>query len=291
MLQLISKLQHNTYEKGEYSDEQPRTLDETIQLIKAFPWDAERALTDIQLTGPSVTIQDNDLNCLKLGLYFNGKFCIYYLDKENHLFEYHAATIEEACNLVNNFFEQTLNLKPFDKHLFNIGNKAHFVTNDFIYRVNPLRVIASVAALSIYALSVIYSIVYGDHHSAESPFPGMTFVFIALIGVLIGYIAFINMSGRHQYLQISRGNNQFLYGLDEQHIMTYYKTDIEEIIHTQSRNMSNIQIRLKNGEIIKPTMLITDLNLLQKFPEKSGVKITYIRKTRFGESKTYFHQI
>jgi hypothetical protein len=38
MLQLTSKLQHNTYEKGEFSDEQSRNVDETIQLIKNFPW-------------------------------------------------------------------------------------------------------------------------------------------------------------------------------------------------------------------------------------------------------------
>lgn len=37
MLQLTSKIQHNTYEKGEFSDEQPRDLDETIRLIKDFP--------------------------------------------------------------------------------------------------------------------------------------------------------------------------------------------------------------------------------------------------------------
>jgi hypothetical protein len=30
MLQLTSKLQHNTYEKGEFSDEQSRNVDETI---------------------------------------------------------------------------------------------------------------------------------------------------------------------------------------------------------------------------------------------------------------------
>ncbi|QEC79944.1 hypothetical protein [Mucilaginibacter ginsenosidivorax] len=85
MPQFISKLQRNTYEKGEFSDEQPRNLDETIQLIKDFPWDLERPLTDIQLTGPSVTIQDAELNYLKLGLYFGGKFCVYYLDKDNQI--------------------------------------------------------------------------------------------------------------------------------------------------------------------------------------------------------------
>ncbi|SDH12403.1 hypothetical protein ACRQ5D_22375 [Mucilaginibacter sp. P25] len=186
MLQLISKLQHNTYKKGEYSDEEYRNLDDTIQLIKDFPWDAERALTDIQLTGPSVTIQDNDLNYLKLGLYFNSKFCVYYLDIDNHLYEYHAPNVEEACNLVKDFFGQAL----------------------------------------------------------------------------------------------------------EQHIMTYYKTDIEEIIHKQSRNTADVEIRFKNGEVIKPTMLISDADLLQKFPEKSGVKITFIVKTRFfGESKSNFNRI
>lgn len=291
MFQLRSKLQHNTYEKGEYSDEQHRSLDETIQLIKAFPWDAERALTDIQLTGPSVTIQDNDLNYLKLGLYFNGKFCVYYLDSGNHLYEYHAETINEACELVKDFFEQTLNLKPFDKHLFNIGNKPHFVSSDFIYRVNPLRVIASVAMLSIYALFIIYNIIAGNFNPTNKAIPVVALLFIVLIGLFIGYLVFIAMGGRNQYLQISRGNNHFSYGIDSQHIVTYNKADIEEIVYTQGRNMSDIKIRFKNGEVIKPTMLIKDYDLIQKFPEKSGVKITYIRKTRFGESKTDFNQI
>ena len=54
MPEFISKLQHKTYEKGEFSDEKVRSLDETIKLIKTFPWDAERTLTDVQLTGSSV---------------------------------------------------------------------------------------------------------------------------------------------------------------------------------------------------------------------------------------------
>lgn len=291
MLQLISKLQHNTHEKGEYSDEQPRDVEETIKLIKDFPWDAERALTDIQLTGPSVTIQDSDLNYLKLGLYFNGKFCIYYLDNHNHLYEYHVPTIDEACTLVKVFFEQTLDLKLFDKHLFNIGNQPHFITNSFVYRVNPLRIIASIAALSVYALLVVFLIIDGNFHLSQSGLPGIGFLFIAAIGLFVGYITFINMTGRNQYLQISRGNGLFLYGWDEQHIVTYNKADIEEIIQIESWNMSNILIKFKNGEVIQPKMLIRDFDFKEKFPEKLGIKITYIKKTRFGESKTSNHQI
>jgi len=291
MLQLISKLQHNTYEKGEYSDEQPRDVEETLKLIKDFPWNAERALTDIQLTGPSVTILDFDLNYLKLGLYFNGKFCVYYLDKSNHLYEYHAKTIEEACNLVKDFFDQVLNLNLFEKHFFNIGNQPHFITNDFVYRVNPLRVITPIALFSAYILLIIYIIFQGGFNPANKAIQGVPLLFIILIGIAIGYMVYITMSGRNQYLQISRGNNHFSYGIDEQHIVVYDKADIDEIIHKQSRNMVDIEIRFKNGEVIKPTMLISDVDFIQKFHEKSGVKISYIRKTRFGESKTGYHQI
>jgi hypothetical protein len=37
MLEFISKLQYKTYEKGEFSDENRRSLEETLQLIKDFP--------------------------------------------------------------------------------------------------------------------------------------------------------------------------------------------------------------------------------------------------------------
>src|SRR4051812_13455873 len=126
MPEFISKIQHNTYEKGEFSDEKTRTLDETVELIKSFPFDAERSLTVIQLTGPSITIQDEYVNYLKVGLYFNGKLCIYYLDNDNHLYEYYVLSVDEACNLVTDYFNGTLDLTKFEKHLFNFGNKAHF---------------------------------------------------------------------------------------------------------------------------------------------------------------------
>ena len=134
MPEFISKLQHKTYEKGEFSDEKVRSLDETIKLIKTFPWDAERTLTDVQLTGPSVTIRDEDINYLKVGLYFNGKYCLYYLDSDNHLYEYHAPDIDDACIKVADFFNASLDLQKFEKHFLNVGNKAYFDTNYFEYR-------------------------------------------------------------------------------------------------------------------------------------------------------------
>lgn len=288
MLQLTSKLQHNTYEKGEFSDEQPRDLDETIRVIKDFPWDAERALTDIQLTGPSVTILDNDLNYLKLGLFFNGKFCVYYLDNHNHLYEYHAPTIDEACNLVKDFFNQTLNLKAFEKHFFNIGNKPHFTTSDFVYRVNPVRVLAFAFLFAIYIGGILSYLIISNMNINGGYLPALIVLIIVSIGALVGYAAIININGRKQYLQISRGNPVFFYGIDEQHIITYNKADVVELLHLTAkgdRNMGNVRIIFKNGSIIQPKMLIEDYDLINKFPEKLGIKVSYVRKTVFGESK------
>ncbi|AYL95353.1 hypothetical protein [Mucilaginibacter celer] len=275
MLQLVSKLQHNTYEKGEFSDEQPRDLDETIRLIKDFPWDAERALTDIQLTGPSVTIQDNDLNYLKLGLFFNGKFCVYYLDNHNHLYEYHAPSIDEACNQIEAFFNQTLDLKSYEKHFFNIGNQPHFKTANFIYRVNPLKIFAMASGVSVYILSFIAFTSVGVFKPGDKSALNFSIVGVILVGMLIGYIFLRQMEGRHQYLQISRGKTSFLYGKDKEHIQTYDKLDIEVINYKVGNKgaITNIEIIFKDGRFIKPRHLIDGNTLLAKFPEKLHIRL------------------
>ncbi|WP_114937601.1 hypothetical protein [Mucilaginibacter endophyticus] len=286
MLQLISKLQHNTYEKGEYSDEQARNIEETINLIKDFPWDTERALTDIQLTGPSVTIQDSDLNYLKLGLYFNGKFCLYYLDSQNHLYEYHASTIDEAYNLVRDFFEQKLDIKQFDKHLFNIGNKPHFITNDFVYRVKPSKIVLTVALISSFVVSSIYFRAIAGQSSTPHP-AGVIFLFAAIIGVFIGGLVFIFTPGKKQYLQISRGNNLFSYGYDEKHIILYDKLNIQEISYYVSNKgwVSDLKITFKNGSYIQPENLINAQTLLRKFPKALNITIKQVNQTLSGRTE------
>lgn len=286
MLQLISKLQHNTYEKGEFSDEQPRNLVETIQLIKDFPWDGERALTDIQLTGPSVTIRGNDRNFLKLGLYFSGKFCLYYLDHRNHLYEYHAPTIDEACRLVDDFFNQRIDLQLFDKHLFNIGNKQHFITNSFIYRIKPFKVIGIAALISFFVLSSFYFRLLSDETSSQYP-SGIVFLVSAVLGVFIGVIVFVFTMGKHQYLQISRGNNRFSYGYDEKRVILYNKLEVKEISYYIGARggMSHPKITFKNGSYIEPENLISVSTLLKKFPKSLKITIKQYQQTSLGSTE------
>src|SRR5579875_2557486 len=135
MADYISKVQHKTYEKGEFSEEKARTLADTIELIRSFPWDQERPLTSVELTGPSITIQDEDVNWLKVGLYFNGKFCLYYLDNNNHLYEYHAPNLDDAINMVTDFFNKQLVLQKFEKHFFSVNKRHYFSTGLFYYHI------------------------------------------------------------------------------------------------------------------------------------------------------------
>jgi hypothetical protein len=282
MPELISKVQHKTYEKGEFSEEKPRSLDETITLIKDFPWDAERTLTDVQLTGPSVTIHDEDLNYLKVGLYFGGKFCLYYLDNENHLYEYHAGNIEDACGVVTDFFNRSLDLQPFEKHFFNIGNTAHFITNYFEYREKPWRIIMLTAFLLIYGIGFAFV----DAAISKLKENYLIIIVVLLSGLFyyilikIYFVAFIN---RKNYLQLSKGNDVFSFGFNEDTVRTYNKKDIDKIIIYRSggnRNPNLIcvyEIYFKDNRMIKfSNMLISDFVFAGKFPENV---ITYGKKS------------
>jgi hypothetical protein len=279
MPQLISKLQHNTYEKGEFSDEQPRDLNETIQLIKDFPWDLERPLTDIQLTGPSVTIQDAELNYLKLGLYFGGKFCVYYLDKHNHLYEYHTPDISAAEKLVTVFFNKELDLSVFEKHFFNIGNKPHFITNNFEYGMKPWRIALVMSIPVIYLL--LFAGVVLDATQSNKDIVGPVLPMLA-IGVIILLVFYKVFEKRKQYLQISRGNDRFSFGRDKNSIVVYYKKDIKKIAIYRDRSsqrsslVEDTGIVFNNNQCLKlSNLLISRYDLLSKFPEKLNIPVVY----------------
>ena len=272
MPELISKVQHKTYEKGEFSDEKARSIEDTIILINDFPWDAERPLTDIQLTGPSITICDEDINYLKIGLYFNGKYCLYYLDNENHLYEYHAPTMDDACKIVTDYFSNQLSLEPFEKHLFNIGNKPHFITQYFEYRTKPWRAVMLTGFVLIYffvfLLLSITSIL-------KNGLGGVTLIFapfILCMGYILARIYYFIYANRNCYLQISKGNPFFQYGFDEDNIQTYNKADIQEVEVFQTRGSRNpnffviYNINLKGGETLKlSNILISDSEFKDKF--------------------------
>jgi hypothetical protein len=277
MPQFISKVQHKTYEKGEFTDEKERSLAETIELINTFPWDNERTLTDIQLTGPSVTICDEYVNYLKIGLFFNGKYCLYYLDRDNHLYEYHTAEMQMVNKLTSDFFNATLDLSQFEKHLFNIGNKTHFETCHFEYREKLWRILMLTIMLLFYGVFFLI----GDSllfFKSGSLYLSLIFGLVSLgfyyFLFRIYHNAFVN---RDNYLQISKGNDVFSFGYSSDTISCYNKADIKEIVSYENRGSRNpnlvvaFEIVFKNDESIKFTnMLIGSSDFHLKFQDSMG---------------------
>lgn len=270
---LNTKIQYKTCEKGEFFDEQPRSLDETLELIKSFPWDAQRG-ADVQPSGPGIVIAGADGSYLKVALYFNGKFSVYYLDAENHMYEYHTPELTDECQKVKEYFEGNLNLDGFDKHFFNIGNQGHFITRSFEYRTNLLTVAWPPALIGSYVACV--AIIIGRVNNYAGFAIGLLVLFTVCVLIITIYYSHKNI-----YLQLSKGHDDFLFSDNTGEIKHYNKQDIREVIIYQGRNArgsgpySDCDIYLKDGTLLKiPNVVISSLTLMSKFSDKI-VRIEY----------------
>lgn len=278
MAELISKLQYKTCEDGEYYDEKPRNLEETIELVKNFPWVREQ-YADLGLTGPSITIQDKKGNFLKAGIYYGGRFSLYYLDANGHYYAHTNIAIEKVYNAVIAFFNDNLVLDSFEKHSFQSGKKKYFTTSSFEYRLSFWKVLLLNIWWFFYLL--FFSVIaFVGLHKDGSPF---YFLFI-IVAFLFGYVAFNIFEkyyqNRKQYLKISRGESLFWFGNAPDEILPYNKADIEGIICYSRKNFNDpyivevFEIKFKNGESIAFTnALISYLTLNDKFSDKWKLSI------------------
>jgi hypothetical protein len=272
MPEFISKLQHYISEKGEFTDEKVRSLVQTIELIKNFTWDEERSFADFKITGPSVTIRDEDLNYLKVGLYTDGLFNIYFLDNDNHLYENHISDIYTIFNEVSSFFNGQIDPQKYKKHFFNIDNRTNFITKDFRYKVKLLNVLWSGVLQIIPFLFILLLLV---EQSPNASFNERIFLIILLLlsGAPCAYILNRYLVRSNQTIQISKGNDIFYFaqGINE---TKYNKNDIDKIIIYQPGGRKKLhffyvfEIYFKDGSVLKfSNMLISEGNFMNKFPD------------------------
>lgn len=273
---LNTKIQYKTCEKGEFFDEQARSLDETLELVKNFPWDVQRG-ADVQLSGPGIIIKGTDGSYLKVALYFNGKFSVYYLDAENHLYEYHTPELADECQKVKEFFEGNLNLDGFDKHFFNMGNRGHFITQNFEYTGSTWSLTLSIILFGAYFSVLVGVMSYNITHA--SFLPGVLAFICVLIFVIIQYYRH-----RHTYLKLSKGHDQFFFGELPDKIIEYHKQDINEVVIYETRGSRNpgyhyhCRIFFKDGSALTiPQYVITSTRLMSKFRDDM-VRVEYLSR-------------
>jgi hypothetical protein len=288
---LISKIQYNDCEPGEYKDEKDRTAEETFQLIEQFPWTGQRKNFHVGLTGPSITLQNDNGEFLKLGLYYNSKFVLYYFDRSHTLYTTSFPQYTEAYPEIRAFFGPA----PFDgknfqqQHTWPTNNFAHFVDRDFHYRVTAKRLVRYTLTTSgicfgagLFFLGVLIPDIKWGLLTNPVIFIMMS-IFLFFLGGGLNLILIINYYrfARGKLLIISQGSDIFYYG-NENQPQPFNKKDITTINKYEPSGYRNpiayfcwFEIQFKDDTSIGiPNILIGELVLEKKFPE---IKVQTVR--------------
>jgi hypothetical protein len=280
-LTLLVKTQLKDYEPGEFSDVRQRTYPETSELIEKFPWSGERDHFAVGPTSPSITIEGQAGDYLKLALYYHEKFILYYLDLKNHLWVLPITTLSEAYPLIESFFDHRLDLASFKRQSTFSNNKAHFATKDFHYTMRGRYFIPAYGILSISCCTVypIATILAGVRKTSLIPVPAFIILAaLSLIFLITGiFIMALSINhyreSRNKILYLSRGNTKFFYG--EINAPTAYdKKDILRLVQYGGTRgddrLSRTEIIFKDGSSINISGLILSSDkVAAKFPHQA----------------------
>jgi hypothetical protein len=264
MQPLISKVQYNNFEAGEFVDIKERSYEEVIKLIEGFPWTKQREHLVVSLTNPSITIEGINNDYLKIALYYQGKFVLYYLEDNGDLFTKSFERLEPIHEYVKAYFEKNkLDTTGFKKTNNTISKiLIHFRTNDFVYKMKNPNAFTQFA----YSISFLYGILVLFILNKERNFnPNPNYLLIIFFGasalfligfpILILYNHYINC--KNKILIISKANPIFYFGdLDDP--KAYNKSDIAQIIYNGGGRGkgSKLKIEFNNHEIIELSLLL-----------------------------------
>ncbi|WP_256003976.1 hypothetical protein [Pedobacter deserti] len=278
MTQLISKLQYKKSEKGEFDQIAPRNLQDTLKLIQEYPWATERSLASVELTCPSVTIEHPTGTYLKLGHYFSGKFCLYYLDSRKKVYFKVAPTLQEASEWIRDFFENDGHIEGFEKYSFTWKGAAHFITNTFEYVVDKTARFRFFSVIFWTYNFVIMLVLIRWLEEGQTPtlisVLGVLFIYMCFCGPhLYFYLDYLKID-RYRYLRISRAAEIFTLGTAGEQ-RQYSKKDIESIKFFGNFNSRSLWqdcnvylMTFKNGDEIRFTsLLIRRGDFSKKFPD------------------------
>lgn len=287
---MISKIQYNNCEPGEYKEEKNRTREETIQLIENFPWEEQRKNLKVDLTNPSITLQNDQGDFLKLALYYNGKFVLYFLDRHHKLYTKSLFRYPEAYPDIDAFFG-TSDFAPagFRRQPGMFSYSAPFFDQDFHYNVtrkNLFYYLLSTTGVNfLLSLVAFGAIIYRIFICGDSPAILILLLpLIFLTGGGLNLIVFFNYFryAKGKLLIASRGNDQFSFG-PEDAPTAFDKKQITRVSRYKSRGSKNlfagfewVELDLNDGHrLIIPNLLIDSNDLVAKFP---GIALNEVRK-------------
>jgi hypothetical protein len=280
MDKLLVKVQYKDYETGEFSDIKLRTASETIELIKQYPWNEQRHLFSVGLTCPSVTIEQAAGSFLKIGPYFNGKFCLYYFNKATQVSYKAIKDLADSFEAVVDFYNEKIPAADLEKSAWTRNPKKHFTTATFAYTVTRKRILTYVLYPAI--LLVLFPLLLFTQGFTNWQMFTNLYGLALLVGILMllnggNVYLFFNyyFYSRNLYLQLSKGHPTFFFGTKEVY-RKYSKADIKVAKFFNHQGTKNLwsdnyvfEITFTNGEVIRFPSLLIDATLLQdKLPEQ-----------------------
>lgn len=294
MTTLISKLQYKNFETGEFSGEKPRNYEEVIALIERFPWRSERGGVSIGLTNSSLTIEGKYNDYLKLTLYFNGKFILYYLDQKQALYTKSFTQVTDSYKYIKDFFDSfQFDLTDFKKEntIFQ-NNLKHFISQNFIYEVTAKSAFRFLYATSgmnlLFSVFIICAAIFGKKAEINAIAIIVILLVIFALGGGLNLILFFQYYSysKDKILIISKGNDQFVFG-DKISPSIYKKSDIAQFTISRVRNSKHtissfalVTIELKDGTELKIPNIIVDHSALE-------YKLTGIPKIESGSYPSF----
>lgn len=275
----IVKLQYKDFEEGEFIGIQGHTAEETLQLIREYPWAAQRDHLAIGLTNPSITIEGIENDYLKLSPWYNGKFVLHYLDAGGHLFTHPIDHLADASSLIKDFFEaQAFDLSGFRREtLWPLKKRSHFSTSPFIYSLTPMRLLPPIFATAYLVAASILTVVGVFSFSGRAFYITLAFslLFIAVLIPTVMIVVNHYRSAKGKLLILSKGKEEFSYG-PASSPTTFNKKEIREIT-TYGRSsrrgyysLARVEIGFLDGRNINIScFLISRETLIAKFPHCS----------------------
>jgi len=276
---MITKIQYQHFETGEFTGIKSRNCEETIRLIQAFPWEQQRDQLEVTLTGPSITIEGPNRDFLKLSLYHQDKFILYYLNGNKKVYARIFNHYTQVVPLIRGFFKTgVIDHTGFARAHFPFQKvRSHFKTRFFLYRPKKAAIFGLLCLwlFFLYFTLVIFSFAMTDPNADSRKMTTLAIVLCFLSVMLIMLTAlFVNhywvITGK--ILILSRGIDIFYYGAKKAPRL-YHKKDVVELVTMARRSVNDhgrlvwVRINFLNGESINIScLLIRYHTLFSKFP-------------------------
>ncbi|MGV3585554.1 MAG: hypothetical protein ACO1OF_01025 [Adhaeribacter sp.] len=163
-----------------------------MELVARFPWQEYRQPAFVKLTGPSVTIEHPAGKFLKIGLYYNNSFCLYYFDETEKLQVSVVPDLKDCFAAITALYNNADTFVSHQKAPFYEDPKKHFVTNPFEYTVDRASILNFLFYPTIFhtfLFLLIFTLGFTDWE-----------VFTNVLGIAIAGGLFASINGPNIYL-------------------------------------------------------------------------------------------